>query len=188
MRFLECATAGCFQIVPAVHRDGRGAFVKTYQKEPFVERGLDFPHAEEFTTLSRRDVLRGLHFQLPPMDYAKLVCCVSGEVLDAIVDLRVGSPTYGKFETFELSGDRMTSLYLPPGIAHGFLVTGDHALMQYTVSASHAPDLDTGILWDSAGIPWPTRAPILSDRDRGHAPLARFTSPFHYPGAARGER
>ncbi len=124
MKFLPCSIPGCLEIVPALQRDPRGTFAKTFHEELFAENGIAFRHAEEYFTHSERGVLRGLHFQVPPAAYAKTVCCVRGEVLDAIVDLRVGSPTFGRHETFTLSSDTMKLLYLPPGIAHGFFVTG----------------------------------------------------------------
>lgn len=183
MRFDPCSIPGCRVMTPAVLRDARGSFVKTFHRGAFNEAGLDPAHVEEYFTWSRRDVLRGLHLQVPPQDYVKLVCCVAGEVLDAIVDLRVGSPTYGKHETFVLNGVDLKTLYLPPGIAHGFLVRSEEALMHYTVSATHAPECDTGILWSSAGIAWPTSAPMISDRDRRLPPLAGFASPFRWAGS-----
>lgn len=186
MRFDECEISGCWVMTPDVHEDARGRFVKTFRDDAFAERGLSMDHGEEYLTFSRHRVVRGLHFQVPPMEYSKLVCCVSGEVLDAILDLRVGSPTHGRFRTFALSSADMKVLYLPPGIAHGFYVTGDHALLHYTVSAEHSPECDRGILWSSAGIPWPDPDPILSDRDRRHPALSEFASPFRWTGGSRG--
>lgn len=178
MRFEECSIPGCWVITPAILADARGRFVKTFRSDAFAERGLVGAHAEEYFTLSRRGVLRGLHFQVPPHEYAKLVCCVSGEAFDAILDLRAGSPTYGRHETFVLSGDGMRTLYLPPGIAHGFYVTGNHAILHYTVSAVHAPEYDRGVLWNSAGIRWPDPKPVVSERDARHPPLSAFQTPF----------
>lgn len=182
MKFIPCTIPGCFEIVPALLRDGRGTFAKTFHEPLFAENGLSFRHAEEYFTFSSHGVLRGLHFQVPPAGYAKTVCCVSGEVLDAIVDLRVGSPTYGQHETFTLSSDTMKLLYLPPGIAHGFFVTGENALMHYIVSETWSPEHDTGIRWDSAGIPWPSSTPVISERDGKFAALADFDSPFRFVG------
>jgi dTDP-4-dehydrorhamnose 3,5-epimerase len=188
MRFDRCSIPGCLVVTPEVRRDARGSFVKTFQRALFAEAGVDPAHVEEYFTSSRGDVLRGLHFQVPPADGVKLVCCVVGEVLDAIVDLRVGSPTYGAHETFALTGAELKTLYLPPGIAHGFLVRSDEALMHYTVSAAYAPECDTGILWSSAGIAWPTAAPVLSDRDSRFPPLAAYSSPFRFPGSGHDRR
>ncbi|HSN13943.1 MAG TPA: dTDP-4-dehydrorhamnose 3,5-epimerase family protein [Anaeromyxobacteraceae bacterium] len=183
MRFDRCSIPGCLVVTPVVRRDARGSFVKTFHRATFAEAGVDPVHAEEYFTWSHRGVLRGLHFQVPPADGAKIVCCVAGEVLDAILDVRVGSPTYGKHETFVLSGAELKTLYLPPGIAHGFLARSDEALMHYTVSAAYAPACDTGILWSSAGIAWPVAEPLVSERDRAFPPLAAFSSPFRYAEA-----
>jgi dTDP-4-dehydrorhamnose 3,5-epimerase len=180
MDFRRCTIPGCLEVAPAILRDGRGRFVKSWQRDAFAAAGVAFPHAEEYFTWSNRGVLRGLHLQAPPHDHWKLVCCVSGEVLDAIVDLRRGSPAYGRSETFTLSGETMKMLVLPPGIAHGFYVTGDHALLHYTVSTVHAPAHDTGIRWDSAGIDWPDPAPTLSARDAALQPFSAFPDLFRY--------
>jgi dTDP-4-dehydrorhamnose 3,5-epimerase len=180
MDFRRCTIPGCYEIKPVILRDARGHFVKTWRQDAFAAAGLSFPHAEEFFTFSKRGVLRGLHLQTPPHDHWKVVCCVSGEALDAIVDLRRGSPTFGRSETVRLDGEAMTLLVLPPGIAHGFYVTGEHALLHYTVSTVHAPDHDAGIRWDSAGIAWPDPAPTLSARDAGLPPLSEFPDLFHF--------
>ena len=100
--------------------------------------------------------------------------------LEGVDLLVVGSPTYGRFATFPLSAERPTILVIPPGLAHGFCVTGDHALLLYKVTTAYAPDHDTGIRWDSAGIPWPVTEPVISARDRGFVSLAEFASPFRY--------
>lgn len=182
MKFLPCSIPGCLEIVPALQRDPRGTFAKTFHEGLFAENGIAFRHAEEYFTHSERGVLRGLHFQVPPAAYAKTVCCVRGEVLDAIVDLRVGSPTFGRHETFTLSSDTMKLLYLPPGIAHGFFVTGECALMHYIVSETYSPENDRGIRWNSAGIPWPSSTAVTSERDEKFPALADFDSPFLFVG------
>ena len=136
--------------------------------------------AEEYYSLSHHGVLRGLHFQTPPMDHAKLVYCADGEVLDAVVDLRRGSPTYGEYQTFIMSSEAGNILYIPSGFAHGFYVTGPSALMIYKVTAVYVAENDSGIRWNSTGIPWPDENPVLSGRDRTLPPLADFSSPFDF--------
>ena len=176
----ESAIAGCYEIRPKVFIDGRGQFVKVFQAEPFSRLNLVTDFREEFFTTSRQGVIRGLHFQAPPMDQTKMVYCVSGSALDVVVDLRVGSPTYGCFAQFELDADQPTCLYIPHGLAHGFCVLDASATLIYKVSKPYAPDCDDGIAWDSVGISWPVSEPILSERDRGLTPLADFRSPFVY--------
>ncbi len=177
----SCPLSGAYELLPSVLGDERGRFIKTYHEPAFAELGLPFVLAEEFLTTSQHGVIRGLHFQSPPHDHIKVVCCVVGEVLDVLLDLRVGSPTYGQHARFFLSAERSTVLYIPPGIAHGFCVTGPgDATLLYKVSTPYAPAHDTGIRWDSAGIDWPISAPTLSERDRALPALSKFISPFRF--------
>lgn len=169
---------GCFEILPAILKDERGFFVKTFHRDVFAEHGLTTQFAEEYYTGSHRGVLRGLHFQVPPMDHVKLVTCVAGTVLDAVVDLRIGSPWYGKHAVFELSSDKANMIYLPAGLAHGFYVLSASAVLMYKVTSVYSPAHDSGILWNSAGIPWPGTDPLISKRDGGFVRLDDFKSPF----------
>jgi dTDP-4-dehydrorhamnose 3,5-epimerase len=178
MRIQETIIPGCYEILPNILKDERGRFVKTFHQDIFTEHGLATRFAEEYYTYSRRGVLRGLHFQIPPRDHVKLVTCVSGAVLDAVVDLRVGSPAYGKHLTFELSAEKANMLYLPAGLAHGFYVQSADALLLYKVTSVYSPAHDAGLLWSSAGISWPDRSPIISVRDGGFPAFAEFKSPF----------
>lgn len=180
IRVNKTAIPGCYELSPTVFKDKRGLFVKTFHQDIFSENGLETHFTEEYYTLSHRDVVRGLHFQVPPMDHVKLVYCVAGEVIDAVVDLRVGSPTYGQFEVFTLSAKKGNMVYIPRGLAHGFCVLSESAIMQYKVTTVYSPEYDSGILWNSAGIPWPCEAPVISERDRGFPALSGFSSPFKY--------
>ncbi|MYM90040.1 dTDP-4-dehydrorhamnose 3,5-epimerase [Rugamonas sp. FT82W] len=184
MNIIPTEIPGCFQIIPDVRRDERGSFVKVFHEEIFRQHGLATDFAEEYYSASRRGVVRGLHFQTPPHEHAKLVYCVQGAVLDAAVDLRRGSPAYGRHITLELSAENGHMLYLPAGLAHGFCSLGEPSLMVYKVTTTYAPNNDSGLLWNSAGIPWPVQDPIMSPRDRQFATLAEFDSPFVYDGAA----
>jgi dTDP-4-dehydrorhamnose 3,5-epimerase len=177
---VETAVPGFLELRPPVREDGRGRFVKVFHEGDFARLGLATAWAEEYYSVSTHRVLRGLHFQLPPHDCAKLVYCVSGSVMDVGVDLRVGSPTYGRHATLDLSAARGNMAYLEAGLAHGFYVREGPATLVYKVTAVYAPDADTGILWSSAGIAWPDPGPVVSERDRGFAPLARFDSPFRF--------
>jgi len=170
----------CFEIILEVFKDERGSFVKIFHQDVFQEYGLEIYYAEEYYSFSHKGVLRGLHFQLPPMDHVKLVYCVSGKVLDAVVDLRVGSPTYGEFETFELSAEKANMIYIPKGLAHGFYVLSESAIMMYKVTIVYSPEHDRGIRWNSVGIPWPDEKPIISKRDSEFPDFKDFKSPFIY--------
>lgn len=163
---------------PTVRTDDRGSFTKLLHAPTFEAAGLNTRFPEQYVSLSHRGVLRGLHFQTPPHDHAKLVYCLSGRVLDVAVDLRRASPTYGRSFGVELDGARQTGVYFPRGFAHGFLTLSDEALLAYAVETVHAPEHDAGVRWDSVGFDWPTRAPLTSERDRGFPPLAAFVSPF----------
>lgn len=184
----ETAIPGCYELVPPRLEDERGVFVKTFHRDVFAASGLETDFREQFYTTSRRGVLRGLHFQIPPADHVKLVHCICGEVFDAVVDLRVGSPTYGQHLTFTLSAEKANLLYIPKGLAHGFHVTSSLAVMCYAVSSIHSPAHDAGIRWDSAGIPWPDANPIMSKRDEGFEELSTFASPFRYHAVTTGAK
>jgi dTDP-4-dehydrorhamnose 3,5-epimerase len=176
----ETLIPGCYELQPNAFKDERGFFIKTFHRDVFEYNGLETNFVEEYYSFSHKGVLRGLHFQLPPMDHVKLVYCVYGRVLDVIVDLRVGSPTYGDFEIFELSDEQANMVYIPKGLAHGFYVLSESAIMMYKVSTVYSPEHDTGILWNSIGIPWPDEKPIISKRDSEFLAFKDFKSHFSY--------
>lgn len=171
---------GCYVLQAKVIRDTRGTFVKTFHTPSFEELGLRTDWREEYFSASAKGVVRGMHFQLPPADHAKMVFCLTGEVLDVIVDLRRGSPAFGRAMSFTLSADNGRGLYLPSGCAHGFVSRASDSGMYYKVTSVHAPEHDAGIAWDSIDFDWPVDAPELSDRDRRHPALSGFDSPFTY--------
>jgi len=178
----ETGISGCFEIACQLFKDERGSFVKTFHLGGFSDLGLATRFAEEYYSVSRKNVLRGLHFQLPPMDHEKLVYCLSGTVLDVVLDIRIDSPTFGEHRMIELSADKGNMVYMPRGIAHGFMVTSDHAVMQYKVTSVYSPDHDAGILWNSAGIQWPVTSPVVSARDSAFPAFMDFTTPFRLAG------
>lgn len=169
---------GSYVLQPEKLIDNRGYFVKTFEKTLFTEFGIKFQLREQYYSLSTMNVLRGLHFQVPPHDHSKLVYCVSGCVLDAILDIRVKSPTFGKSFTVELSDKNALCLYVPSGLAHGFFVKSKDALMIYNVSTEYSSKNDKGIRWDTAGIEWPHLKPIISERDSCFPSIDEFKSPF----------
>ena len=178
IRIIHTPLPGCFLVGLPEQRDRRGSFVKLFHEQSFREEELETHFPETYYSTSCRGVLRGLHFQLPPREHVKLVYCLDGLIFDAVVDLRRGSPTYGQFATFELSGREATMLYIPLGMAHGFYVQSDSAMVLYNVSTTYSPAHDAGILWNSAGIPWPSLSPILSARDDTFPALTDFNTPF----------
>jgi dTDP-4-dehydrorhamnose 3,5-epimerase len=176
--FKQIEIPGCFEISFPAHPDKRGVFVKTFQSSFFRARGFEADFSEMFYTVSSENVLRGMHVQLPPAAHAKFVYCATGKILDVTLDLRRGSPTYGKHVTIELSPEARNGVFLPRGIAHGFCVTKAPALVIYHVTSEHSPNHDTGIAWNSFGANWPTNSPVISARDEALPSLAQFKSPF----------
>lgn len=176
MHIQETTIPGCFEITPPVFTDERGSFVKTFHHDMFHQHGLETDWREEYYSVSRKGVLRGLHFQLPPHDHAKLVYCPAGRVLDAVVDLRRNSPTYGQHLLTELCAEKANMLYIPKGLAHGFYALSESATMMYKVSSVYAPSHDAGILWSSLGIPWPDMLPTVSERDSRFPMFSAFDS------------
>lgn len=180
LQCIETRIPGCYEIHARRLVDERGTFVKTYRCDWFVALGLRTDWAEQYYSLSAPGIVRGLHFQLPPHDHAKLVYCISGRVLDIAFDLRRGSPTYGQHIRIELSAERGNLLYLPSGLAHGFCTFDEPATLVYNVTSVYQPASDTGIRWDSGGIEWPHKSPLLSERDRSFMSFADFDTPFQF--------
>lgn len=174
----ETGIAGCFRIEPPNHRDERGSFTKLMHSPTFEELGLEHRFHEEYWTYSKKGVVRGMHFQVPPHDHIKLVTCLSGSALDVILDLRVGSPTYGKVESIELDSEKGTMVYIPTGLAHGFCADREDCLLLYRVTTVHNGESDRGVRWDTIGFEWPISEPILSARDQSLPAYADFHSPF----------
>ena len=147
--------------------DERGFFVERYHEERFAKLGLPTAWRQDNHSRSRRGVLRGLHFQLR-RPQGKLISCVAGSVFDVAVDVRVGSPTFGKWVGVTLSGDKAQLLWIPPGYAHGLLAVSEQADVIYKCTELYAPADERGILWSDPDlqIQWPVSGPILSERDR----------------------
>lgn len=167
--------------------DARGYFVEIYNRREWFDAGIDMEFVQDNESLSRdRGVVRGLHFQLPPHAQAKVVRVTAGRVLDVAVDIRRGSPTFGRHVAVELAaGDE--SLYVPVGFAHGFVTLEPDTRVAYKVSAPYAPDHDRGILWSdpTLGIDWPVANSdaVVSDRDKRHPRLADIDTPFVWEAA-----
>ncbi|HFD39144.1 MAG TPA: dTDP-4-dehydrorhamnose 3,5-epimerase [Anaerolineae bacterium] len=154
--------------------DERGFFMETYKQSAFAAQGIVGPFVQSNRSHSVRGVLRGLHYQKPPQAQGKLVMVLSGAVLDVAVDIRRGSPTYGRWVGETLSAENGRMLWIPVGFAHGFCVLSERADVVYLVTAEYAPDLDRGIRWNDPeiGIRWPVDEPLLSPKD-ARLPLLR---------------
>ena len=166
--FSPTSLDGVVRIEPKQFSDTRGSFTETYSAPQFAEAGITDSFIQDDLSFSREGVLRGLHFASHPHETAKLVRCVEGEAFDVVVDLRVGSRTFGKHESFELSGENGLILYVPRGFAHGFCALSD-VLMAYKITDIYRPECDAGIRYDDPelGIAWPRREFVLSDKDKG---------------------
>lgn len=174
----ETALGGCLTLQPVVRPDERGLFVKTYLESAFAAAGLPTRFPEQFYSRSRQGVVRGLHFQFAPAEQAKVVFCVAGAVVDVVVDLRAGSPTYGEHVTCTLTSENWRAMFVPVGFAHGFAAVSEHATMAYLATAEYRAGTDGGIRWNSAGIDWPVESPVVSPRDAALPALAEFRTPF----------
>jgi dTDP-4-dehydrorhamnose 3,5-epimerase len=178
MHITELSIAGCFLIVPALRTDDRGHLEKTFDGKLFSEYGMNINIQESFHTISKKGVVRGMHFQLPPHDCAKYVSVSRGKICDIILDLRTESSTYGNHIEVEISSANRNIIHIPSGCAHGFLSLEDETCTRYLQTAGFSPSCDSGISFDSFGYKWPTPNPILSEKDRNLPALASFNSPF----------
>lgn len=158
--------------------DERGSFIKWYDEDSFTKEGIQNCFKESYFSISDKNVIRGMHFQVPPADHEKLVSVSYGAVMDVILDLRKESPTYGKAESIVLSSDNHYALYIPKGFAHGFKSMQDGTVMNYLVATTHSPQHDKAIHWNSFGFDWKVKDPILSKRDQEALSLNEFNSPF----------
>lgn len=167
----KTAFSGCFKIRPIKRTDCRGYFVKTYHEKFLSNYGLVRNFNEEYFSMSNANVIRGMHFQVPPYEHDKLVYCVQGSVVDVVLDLRPGSTTFKKYEVFDLNAENANMLFIPKGCAHGFLSLENNTLMMYKVTSMYNPDFDSGVLWNSFGFDWPTDKPEISERDQSFKSL-----------------
>jgi dTDP-4-dehydrorhamnose 3,5-epimerase len=166
VKVMETRLPGVRIIEPRVFRDGRGFFLESWHAERYADIGIDKPFVQDNASFSARGVLRGLHFQTP-MPQAKLVTVLHGAVYDVAVDLRVGTATFGEWVGVQLSAANMRQLYIPEGFAHGFVVTGEEAVVAYKCTEWYAREHDRSLRWDDPeiGIEWPVSEPILSEKD-----------------------
>ena len=171
MNVVETSLPGALIFEPDVYGDDRGFFLETYNEARYKEHGL--PHfVQDNLSYSRNGVLRGLHFQ-NPNPQGKLVSVLEGEVYDVAVDIRIGSPTFGRWTGIYLSAENRRQFYVPENFAHGFVVTGDVALFSYKCTAYYSPEDEGTVLWSDPeiGVEWPVREPTLSAKDQSARPL-----------------
>ena len=169
-------------IEPQVFKDARGWFMETYNEQRYREAGIDVRFVQDNQSCSCYGVVRGLHFQRPPYTQAKLVSCTHGRVFDVAVDIRKGSPTYGKWYGVELSEENHLQFFIPHGFAHGFSVLSEKAVFSYKCDNLYHPEADGGILLSDPALAIDWKIPegdlIISDKDTKHPILANLDNPF----------
>ncbi|MFQ3305757.1 MAG: dTDP-4-dehydrorhamnose 3,5-epimerase [Polaribacter sp.] len=184
MKFTKTSIVGLVIIEPRVFGDERGYFLESYNEKEFEQAICKVSFVQDNESKSSKGVLRGLHFQKPPFNQAKLVRCIAGRVLDVAVDIRKGSPTYGKHVAIELSGENKKQVFVPRGFAHGFSVLSETAIFAYKVDNKYAPESDSGIRYDDTelGIDWrlPQEKVQLSEKDKELPSFKDLDSPFNF--------
>jgi dTDP-4-dehydrorhamnose 3,5-epimerase len=180
--FKQLAIPGLVLVTPRMFGDSRGAFFESYASEAFASAGIKEAFVQDNQSRSVKGVVRGLHYQKNPCAQGKLVRCISGKILDVGVDIRKGSPHYGKWLGVELDGEKNEMLYVPPGFAHGFSVLSETAVVFYKVTSPYAPQADRGIRFNDPviGIDWKVDPPVLSPKDAAHPGLADCDNNFAY--------
>lgn len=182
MNIIPTALDGVVIIEPRVFKDVRGYFFESFSQREFDAKVRPIQFVQDNESMSSFGVIRGLHYQRPPFTQSKLVRCVKGRVLDVVVDIRKGSPTFGQHVAVELSEDNHYQVFIPRGFAHGFAVLSDVAVFQYKCDDFYHPEADAGIqlMDEELGIDWriPLEHAILSDKDLKHPCLKEFDSPF----------
>lgn len=184
MKFIKTEISDVYIIEPSVFGDARGYFLESFNLDKFEENVCPIKFVQDNESKSSKGVLRGLHFQKPPFNQAKLVRCIEGNVMDVAVDIRKGSPTYGKHVAVELSGENKRQLFVPRGFAHGFAVLSESAVFAYKVDNTYAPEYDSGIRYDDTelNIDWgfSHEEVQLSEKDKNLVNFIDLDSPFNY--------
>lgn len=175
MKVTETAIPGVLLLEPKRFADARGWFMETWRRNRYEELGITVPFTQDNVSMSRRGALRGLHYQWPNPQ-AKLVSVLLGEIDDVAVDIRAGSPTFGRFVKARLSSENGKQLFIPAGFAHGFVVRSESAIVSYKCSSYYDPAAEGTVLWSDprVGVPWEIDDPIISEKDRGGLPLDKI--------------
>ena len=173
-------------IKPQVFNDDRGFFMETYKMPDFIDAGITDSFVQDNHSRSVKGVLRGLHYQNPPFAQGKLVRVVRGQIFDVAVDIRKGSPTYGRWVGEVLSEENRSMLYIPEGFAHGFCVLSQVAEVVYKASGGYSPQAEAGIVWndEDLNIEWPVKKPIVSERDKSWPSFRDAVIKFQYDAGA----
>jgi len=177
MKLIETGFKDLFVVENFQFFDERGGFVKLFNDDLFKQHGINFIPKEIYYSVSQKDVIRGMHFQLPPYAHSKLVYVVKGEILDVVLDLRKNSSSFGKYFSVELK-ENINAIYIPIGFAHGFKSLMDDSIVVYNQTSCYAKEKDSGILWNSFGFNWDIEMPIISQRDKNFISFKNFEIPF----------
>jgi dTDP-4-dehydrorhamnose 3,5-epimerase/CDP-3, 6-dideoxy-D-glycero-D-glycero-4-hexulose-5-epimerase len=178
MKIIDTGFEGLYLLEGNVFEDLRGLFLKTFNQSVFSDLGLETNYKERYYSKSHKNVIRGMHFQIPPFDHIKIVNVLQGSILDVVVDLRKKSPTYKTYFSIELNDNNGRFLYIPKGFAHGFKALTDNAIVEYNQTTEYSKECDCGIRWDSFGFDWQVSNPVISERDSNFQSLNDYSSPF----------
>lgn len=182
MKIIETGFKGLVEIEPTVYEDKRGYFFESYNQELFKRHGITATFIQDNQSKSQKGVVRGLHFQAPPHTQGKLVRVINGAVLDVVVDIRIGSPTYGLHHSVLLTEENKKMFWIPSGFAHGFATLEDGTVFTYKCTDLYNKPSEGCILWNDSdlGIDWGLDKPIISEKDKEGTPWAEFESPFKF--------
>jgi dTDP-4-dehydrorhamnose 3,5-epimerase len=184
MEILKTAIEGVLIIEPRAFVDDRGFFMETYNRERYLQSGVDGEFVQDNVSVSKKGTLRGLHYQAPPFAQGKLVQVLRGSVLDVAVDIRFGSPTFGKYVSVELSAENKKQFWIPAGFAHGFVALEDDTIFSYKCTNVYSPEHDRGVLWSDRQIgiewPFPEAELLISDKDKKQPFLQNIAKEFMY--------
>lgn len=167
-----------FVLQSDIFQDKRGEFHKIFNNHQLENLGLETTLHEIYYSVNKKHVIRGMHFQIPPFDHNKIVWISQGKIKDVVLDIRLNSPSYGKYFSIELNSYDGKFIYIPTGFAHGFISLEDNTIVNYAQSSCHEPSSDSGILYNSFGMDWGEINPIISDRDLNFVQFNEFITPF----------
>lgn len=181
MKIKKTKLNGVFIIKMSVFKDGRGSFTKAFNKDFFKKNNITTDNFEEsYFSISHKNVIRGMHFQSPPKDNEKLIYVTNGSILDVVLDIKKGSPTYGKYISTKISDKNRAAIFIPKGFAHGFLSLEKNTCVIYLQTTVHSQEHYVGIKMDSFGMNWGVKKPIVSKRDQDFQKFNEFLTPFIY--------
>ena len=182
MKFIKTPIAGLIIIEPTIFHDERGSFIESYNKEKFIAAGIDVEFIQDNQSISKINVIRGLHFQQDPKAQGKLVRVAKGRALDVAVDIRPDSPTYGRHFSLELNSISQVMMWIPPGFAHGFSVLEEDTVFCYKVTSPYSKEHERGIRYDDPelNIDWKVSKPIVSGKDKILPSLREYMPHSHH--------